>query len=177
MSKTQTVFPKVVNFIDFHGINLCVVEHNDIEYVYAKPLSDLAGLDWRRTKRTIIEEENAFLYGVITLNHPLFVAEGGSRATPSQGIYMRIDRARMYLARINTRHMKAKGNTDAAEKLLLLQVEWADVLHAYETKGVVIKDSKREGLRKDFQIISSLARCRKDLVSEKEKAALTRLIE
>lgn len=163
---------RVVNLINFHGLTLWVVEAEGVEYVYAKPLSDLAGLDWRRSKRTISEEENATLYGTRTLNHPVFVAEGGASATPSEGLYIRLDRARMYLARINTRHMKAQGNVEAAEALLQLQIEWAEALHRYETDGVAYKKAEKE----ERNQLISLLKARQQQPTQGERQAITRMI-
>lgn len=174
-SNTPAV-PAVSGIIKFHGLNLWVVEHHGIEYVNAKPLSDLVGLDWRRTKRTIIEPENAVLYGTTLLIHPVFAAESGSGATPSEGLYMRLDRARMYLARISTRNMKAKGNVEAAEALLKLQIEWAGVLHSYETTGVAIKNNRLDGRRKEEQNLAALFKTRKDANSVQEKQSVTSMI-
>lgn len=163
---------RVVNLINFHGLTLWVVEAEGVEYVYAKPLSDLAGLDWRRSKRTISEDEHATLYGTRTLQHPVLVAEGGSGATPSEGLYIRLDRARMYLARINTRNMKAKGNVEAAEALLQLQIEWAEALHRYETDGVAYKKAEKE----ERNQLISLLKARQQPPTQGERKAITRMI-
>lgn len=164
--------PRVVNIINFHGLTLWVVEAEGVEYVYAKPLSDLAGLDWRRSKRTITEEEYVTLYGTKMLKHPVFVAEGGSGATPSDGLYIRLDRARMYLARINTRNMKAKGNVEAAEALLQLQIEWAEALHQYETNGVAYKREKKDGQAR----LMGLIKARQATTNKGERKVITSMI-
>ena len=127
-----------VNFIRFHGLTLLVVENGGVEYTEARPLCDLAGMLWSSARRTLLAADNAVLYGTKTLTPPQI---GGSRgtSTPQKDhewsenggvVHIRLDRARIFLARINTSHMKAKGNVAAAEELLNLQIEWAE-----ETKG------------------------------------------
>lgn len=161
MSTNNTT--RVVNLINFHGLTLWVVEHEGTEYVYAKPLADLAGVDWRSAKKAVFANDNIILYGTRWLNHPSFAAEGGA-STPTEGVYLRLDRSRMYLARIQTSQMRAQGKTDAAEALLQLQIEWAEALHRYETDGVAYKRAEKEERN---QLIALLkARQTKPTVSE-----------
>ena len=160
---------QVTNVINFHGITMLIVKHEGVEYVYAKPLSNLAKLDWRGTRRVLQEPENAVLYGTASLEHPNFVAEGGSRSSPQEGLYIRLDRARMFLARISTKNMKAKGAVEAAEALLDLQVEWAHALHEYETQGVAVKHRVQDDL---FKAIKARDAC----ADPKERAALGRMV-
>ncbi len=166
--------PIVSGIINFHGLTLMVLHFDGVDYIYAKPLADLAGVDWRTAKKTFQEEENAVLYGTRRLKHPHFAAEGGaSTPTPHDaGVYIRLDRGRMYLARINTRQMKSQGNVEAAERLLALQIEWADALHKYETQGVAFKRRKVE----DRGELLGLLKARSAASSAGEKDALTRMI-
>lgn len=161
-----------VNFIRFHGLTLLVVEHQGIEYVPLKPLSDLAGIDWRNTKKSMNSEDNVKLFGATWLKQPVFAVEGGNTTPTPLTLYIRLDRARMYLARISTARMKANGNVDAAEALLTLQIEWAESLHAYETHGIAIKTSRKEA-RTELQ---GWFKTRTLANSPQERAAVTRLI-
>lgn len=163
---------RAVALINFHGMTMVVVEHEGVEYVHLKPISDLAGTDWRTTKRTVLESENAALYGSKELEHPNFAAESGASPTPKTSIYIRLDRARMYLARINIRHMKSQGNLEAAEKLLALQVEWAEALHSYETHCVAYKKAKGDGMAR----LVNLFKVRTITRNPQEQQALTHLI-
>ena len=164
---------QVVDLINFHGLTMIVVAFEGIEYIYAKPISDLAGVHWRKQKRTLMEEENAILYGSRVLKHPVLASGGGPRATPSESVYIRLDRARMFLARINTRQMKAQGNINAAEELLKLQIEWAEVLHKYETVGAVYKKAQSENLKD----LMTLVRSRPNLLYQNERAVFTGMIQ
>lgn len=166
--------PKVIDIINFHGIVLWVIASEGISYVAAKPLSDLAKVDWRSAKSTFQQEENVVLYGSKWLNHPDFAGQGGtSTPTPAEtGLYIRLDRARMYFARINTRHMKAKGAVEAAEQLLALQIEWAEAIHQYETTGAVVKRQRRD----DRSQLVGLLKARSLVTDGAERKAITTLI-
>lgn len=137
MSNTTTA--KITDIIYFHGATLQVITHDGVKYVPAKPLSDLAGNHWRTTKKTIIEGDNATLYATKQIQFNEFASQGGASATLSNVLCMRLDRIYIYLACISTNQMKAQGNVEAANTLLQLQVEWADVLHNYETRGFASK--------------------------------------
>ena len=132
-----------VNFIRFHGLTLLVVEHGGVEYIDPRALCELAGMQWKGARRTLSSAENTKLYGTTEFSRPE-IAGLGTTSCPEAAIHIRLDRARMFLARINTAHMKAKGNVDAADALLALQIEWAEALHAYETDGVAVKKGHRE---------------------------------
>ena len=145
-----------VNFINFHGLNLLVARHQGIDYVEAKPLCDLAGVDWRGARRALQEGDNAVLYGVQRLIPPQIAGLGGLK-TPEEGVlYMRLDRARMYLARISTDRMRANGNAEGAEKVLALQTEWAEALHAYETQGIAVKSTRNSQIREINGLLRSI---------------------
>lgn len=160
-----------VNFIRFHGMTLLVVAHDGVEYIEARPLCDLAGMYWKSARRTLFSPENAKLYGTSELFSPVFgVSE--TNIGPQEAVHIRLDRARMFLARINTARMKAHGNVDAAEALLELQIEWAEALHAYETDGVAIKRGNREARAE----LIGLIKARGTPPTPGEREALTALI-
>ncbi len=136
---TTTSTAKITDIIYFHGMTLPIILWNNTKYIPAKYLTDLAGIDWRTAKRSLLDEENVLLYAVKQFKSPILASQGGSPTTPDDIIHIQFDRAHFYLARINTKIMKAMGNITAAEKLLELQIEWAKVLHDYETHGIAIK--------------------------------------
>lgn len=150
---------KVVSLIDFHGLTLWVIEHQGINYVQVKPLADLAGVAWRKAKTVVFNEDNAILYGTKNLQTPLFAVEGDLKVTRKQAIYIRLDRSRMYLARIDTGRMRSNGKDDAATKLLQLQIEWAEALDSYESNGVAYKKARHETEKslKEFYNILKIA--------------------
>lgn len=170
-SNPMNCITRPVNFIHFHGLTLLVVEHAGVEYIDPKPLCELAGMQWKGARRTLSSAENTKLYGTTELSRPE-IAGLGTTSCPESAIHIRLDRARMFLARINTAHMKAKGNVDAADALLTLQIEWAEALHAYETTGVAVKKGHREGL----STLMGLIKVRTATTSPAERVALTALI-
>lgn len=195
---------RITDLIHFHGLTLLVYSDGKHRYIQAKPLVDLAGIDWRTAKRTIIEPDNVTLYGTTALQLPAIHApQGGPSPTltdqntpknPSQGepkstpehhsitendlptnvgtLCFRLDRARMFLARINASQMKAQGNLVAAEALLALQIEWAEVLHDYETKGIAIKKGQDNPLNN----LTKLMKLRSQAHKGPEQHILTQLI-
>lgn len=161
-----------VNFIRFHGLTLLVVENGGVEYVPLKPLSDLAGIDWRNTKKSMERPRNVKLLGAQRLNEVVFAGSGGDVTPPTrESWHIRLDRARMYLARINTELMASHGNVDAADVLLDLQIEWAKVLHDYETHGVARKKSVKD----DQAVLMQLMKTR-ELANAVEKPVFTAMI-
>jgi len=75
----------------------------------------------------------------------------------------------MFLARISTTQMRIHGNVAAADALLALQIEWAGVLHDYETKGVAVKKGR-------YTELSELLKMRRLCNSLQERHALTQEI-
>lgn len=183
-----------VNFIRFHGLTLLVVENNGIEYIDPRPLCDLAGLQWKGAQRTMMSGDNLKLYGTRRLLPPVFgtpkrgpeapqgalgpqnaasEVDSGTPGYPETGlIHIRLDRSRMFLARVNTNQMRVQGNGDAADFLLALQIEWAEALHSYETNGVAWKKGHKEGLAE----LMGLYKLRSLAESASEKANFTTLI-
>jgi Mor family transcriptional regulator len=146
----KTIATRLINF---HGLTLAVVEHENIEYIAAPPLVDLTGIQWTRARKTLFSDDNAILYGTKELNRPIFDGFGIPRDTKT-AVYIRLDRSTMFLARVNTAQMRANGKENAADQLLKLQIEWAEALHSYETNGVAFKTQQRD---KDiFGLLSKL---------------------
>ena len=71
-----------------------------------KPLSDLAGIDWRNTKKSMESAENITLMGAKWLKSPVFAGQGGDITPTPDTLYIQLDRARM----------RAHGNTASAAK-------------------------------------------------------------
>jgi|TARA_R110001632_G_scaffold35828_4_gene90369 hypothetical protein len=70
--------------INFHGLTLDVVEHESIEYIAAKPLIDLTGIQWTRARKTLFSDDNAILYATKELNRPVFDGFGIPRDTSNK---------------------------------------------------------------------------------------------
>ncbi len=172
MQQVENPATRAVNFISFHGLTLMVVEHEGVEYVEAKPLCELAGVQWKGAQRTLEGGDNAILFGIRRLSPPEIAGLGTAKCPESGVLYLRLDRSRMYLARISTDRMRANGNVDAADQVLALQIEWAGVLHRYETHGIATKSSRIGALRELLQA----AKIRDGLADVRERTAFTHML-
>lgn len=162
------------SFINFHGMTLLVVENGSKNYVEAKPLSDLVGLAWRATRQTIQADDNLILYGTRRLVPPVFnvcpdtsirvdgaekpseVGEETGNESSEGVLHILFERIQMFLARVNTGQMRGKGNVLSANYLLTLQIEWAQVLHRYESGDVVSKKGRKD----DAGLVANLMKTR-----------------
>lgn len=148
--------------VSFHGMNLFVYAINGDEYVPAKSIVDVIGIDWRNTKRNLDQDDNHKLYGVMRIN-TLKIDNLGGLKTPQTPLKVdsneslgqkindnsqfndllciRLERVQIFLARTNTSRIRANGNISGADYLLKLQHEWADALHDYETHGIAVNKS------------------------------------
>lgn len=167
--------PQVVGIINFHGLTLWVVDHEGAEYIPARALVNLAGIDWKTARKGLFSGDGPKLFGTIELINPVFNDDPGAYA-PKKQAYIRLDRGRMYLARVNTNRMRVNDNEDAADRLLALQIEWAEALHSYETTGVAIKNTRLDTRRKEEQNLAALIKTRTATANAQEKAALTAMI-
>lgn len=168
---------QVSGLIRFHGLLLWVLEHDGADYVQAKPLADLAGIDWRRAKSTLQDADNAVLSAVKWLQPPVFASEAGLKTpAPKPVLCLRLDRARMYLARIQTSRMRANGNITGADLLLALQEEWAQALHDYETHGVAIKRGRADLRRQEEASLIALSKAMHAATDAGMKAAFTAMV-
>lgn len=148
--------------INFHGLILFTYKASHQVYIPIKPIVDLIGTDWRTARKSITSGDNVDLFGTTTLLVPKIDNSGGlmltetdssnspkdeikTEKTQNSGLYellcIRFDRVHMYLARINTSRLRVNGNVKAADYLLKLQHEWADVLNDYETHGIAVNKS------------------------------------
>lgn len=175
MTEDTLPTPELVGLIRFHGMNMWTVSHSGTDYILAKPLAEVAGLDWRSAKKAVLNGDNAILYGSREMRTPRMAGMGGVNTT-QVGVYIRLDRSRMFLARIQTGQMRALGKVDAANALLDLQIEWAGVLHKYEAEGYAIKTEVSEARRKSEATLAALFKVRGSASDATEQGALTRMI-
>lgn len=168
--------PTISGVISFHGLNLIVAESKNTEYVYLKNITDLIGIDWRSAKNTAFESDNSILYGTTWFQSPNIASVVGNNTPRSKGVWIRLDRAHFFLARLNTAKIRSKGNLKAAEYLLELQIEWAEAINSYENNGYAIKQATKESQLKREQNLNALMKTRNSTIDEKEKLALTMMI-
>lgn len=168
----QDTSTRLVNHITFHGLQLLVVENQGVEYVEAKPLCEFAGVQWRSARNSLQEGDSLVLYGTKRLDAPPIASAASMRGTLEGALYIRLDRSRMFMARINTDRMRSQGNAIGADQLLKLQIEWADVLHRYETHGIALKP----GRVNTFRDLLALTKLRDACRHQGERKAYTALL-
>lgn len=169
MQDSPTPAPRATSLINFQGITMVLVELQGVEYVQLKPLSDLACIDWRNTKKAIQGEDQSVLYGPRWISPPILDVAGGASTPSRDALYIRFDRAHLFLARISTAQMRAQGNVAAADYLLAMQIEWAGVLHRYETQGYAAKTGRVAALRD----LLHTAKIRDGIADPRERIAFT----
>lgn len=145
------------------GVEIRTIEINGIAYVSARGTTEVFNLDWRTQKRQLKDNDNIILYGVIDISTPEFAdyrdsrvtitgkngventdfasldsRKAGKHADREDVIFIRMDRAMMFIAQVSTANMRAKGNHEGADALLAKRIEFAQALHDYETLGIAI---------------------------------------
>lgn len=136
--KSQYIKPTLVIL----GKEIRTIEINGVAYVSARGTTDVFDLDWRAQKRLLEDKDSIILYGVIDISAPEFAdilsKDSGYRADRKDEIFIRMDRAMMFIAQVSTAHMRAKGNNEGADAILAKRIEYAQALHDYETLGIAI---------------------------------------
>jgi hypothetical protein len=184
---------------DFMGVLHPVWDYQGERVIYIKHLVDQIGLDWRNQRTKVLDGDNATLYG--TMKFELLPNSGGASipensdtppetvaggagfiqklqfVTPKEGVYLVLKRVEIYLARLSTNQIRARGNEDAANILLALQQEWADALHQYESLGVAIKKNFVDDLKLFNMLVKGKASTGSPLERAIYKKALLDLAE
>lgn len=134
---------------------ISTIEIDGIHYVSARAIGDVFNLDWRTQKRQLSDPDSVVLYGVIDISAPEMAvivspdSRYSGRSDRADTIFVRMDRAMMFIARVSTANMRAKGNHEGAEAVLQKQIEFARALHEYESFGIAVKygvaDQRRKG--------------------------------
>lgn len=144
-SQPTTTIATFSRVISFHSTHMMVYQYQGRDYVPAKPIADIIGIDWRNVKKSIGDGDNQKLYGATRFLLPKIDNLGGDITPQNETLVdvlcLRLDRVQMFLARVNTARLRSHGNIDNADYLLTLQQEWADALHDYETHGIAIKNT------------------------------------
>jgi len=189
---TETATPaRFVKHIRFHGLELALLNADGVDYIPAKPLCDLAELDWKSAKRTLQSPDKVYLFGIKRLIPPHIEGLGGlkpprsrhkmaktggepgDKASPIEGVLcLRLDCSRMYVAQISTERMRANGNHAGADRVRALQKEWAKVLHDYETHGIAVKGGPHNALRELAQTARAIEQLRDPRIRQMLAAAL-----
>jgi|GEM_PF-5530342 len=81
---TEITHARFVNTIHFHGLNVAVLNAGGIDYIPARPLCELAGLDWKGAKRSLHRPDKVYLYDLKRLIPPHIEGLGGLKS-PQEG--------------------------------------------------------------------------------------------
>lgn len=168
------------------GIEIRTIEINGIAYVSARGTTDVFSLDWRTQKRLLLERDSAILYGVIDISAPEFSVfasqdsrKKGQHSDREDVIYLRMDRAMMFIAQVSTAHMRAKGNHEGADAILAKRIEFAQALHDYETLGIAINRNHfgaEEMRRKQRLAVVNLIQAKAKTAEKAERRLIDNLI-
>jgi len=169
-----------VDFIKFEGMNLLVVEYDNIRYTKAKSIIERCRIDWRSAKRTLRNMDNPSLYGCIWLRQAEIWGYHNV-ATYRPALHVRVDRSHLLLARISTNRMRAHGNDVAADALLKMQNRWADCVHQYEFQHWQHRKSQTQNDFDDMEdaqssLLNDAIKIRSQLINPAEVSAFDSLI-
>ena len=171
------MFSKVISF---HGTHMMVYSYQDKDYVPAKPIADIIGIDWRQAKRSMLKDDNQKLYESIRLSMSKISNLGGDISPQTSendsltdAVCIRFDRVEMFLARVNTSRLRSHGNIEAADYVLKLQTEWAQALHNYETHGIAVKSTLFNNT-KQLKLLSDIYR---SLTDKQQKHVVAQQID
>lgn len=115
-----------------NGCQFLIMQHEGTHYISARDLVDYAEMNWKRARNTLTNGDNVIRFG----SKWLYVTKlEGKTALPSatKHLFLRVDRAYLFMARINTDIMRSAGKEEQADYLLNKQIEWARALVDYET--------------------------------------------
>lgn len=167
------------------GREIRTIEVNGTHYVSARGTTSVFDLDWRRQKQHLLEEDSVILYGVIDISAPEYadivsISSGYlSRSDREDTIFMRIDRAMMFIARVSTYRLRANGNHDGADAILSKQIEFAQALHDYETFGIAVNKNhwgQSEVLRKQRLAVVALINAKNKASDKADRQLLESMI-
>lgn len=154
--KSQYIKPTLIIL----GKEIRTIEIDGVAYVSARGTTDVFSLNWAKQKRQLEDKDSIILYGVIDIsalefadyrdprvtitgknrgeNADITSISSGYRADRDDSIFLRMDRAMMFIAQVSVANMRANGNHEGADAILAKRIEFAQALHDYETIGIAI---------------------------------------
>ncbi|PHS20220.1 MAG: hypothetical protein COA86_02710 [Kangiella sp.] len=129
-----------------------------------KPIVELVGAQWEGQRRKTSPTK---YLGKRLGTKTTTLKYGGTPQT-----CIRLDRVTTFLNSLNPENIRGMGNSDAADWLEGKHCEWDDLLHEYESASGVIKSGSDDKTKP----LSNLFRMRNQTDNNKEKLALTQLI-
>jgi len=162
--------PQPIGFIRFRSLTLLAVSHNGQQYVPARPICELIGIDWKTQKNVLEDDYGQEMYGTCWLVSPKI--NGILELKLPKSCHIRLDRVAFFIARINPKRVQANGNLEAAQWLMALHHEWAEVLHRYETHGIAVKAGRNTALEE----LLRMTKLRNQLNDPKDRRYVDQLI-
>lgn len=149
--------------LDGHVIR--TIEIEEVPYISARGIVEVFNLDFRKQKKQLLEPDSVILYGVIDISTPEFAifANLGSPKTGrhvdlDDNVFLRMDRAMMFIARVSTANMRANGNIKGANAILALQLKFAQALHDFQMMGIAINRDHIAQSNADVAKINSIVK-------------------
>lgn len=182
---------KLIAVLEFHGVNLPLLKYEDVEYVPLRPLSDVACLNWRRTRATVFSPENVRQFGTKTIPWPVIAllceqkkpssteisrlkaTKSGVDSRDTDLLCIRKDQSLAWMMSINTARMRSMGKEDAADHWLALKIEWGRVLDAYESRGFAAKP----GAIRDLAQLINASKSLSLIACQRKRAAASQALD
>lgn len=191
--------------LEFAGVTLPIVKDAEgREAVPLKPISDVFGLIWHRQFRKIMPEEGTCVTPMCnadTEKQPISDAEPpenkgkisylerllGASVLPvnyagqvRDMLCIRLDRVETWILQVNPDRVRAAGNETGADFIEHKHHEWADLIHAYETReGGMMQalDAETRATAINIRLYLAVIREKRNATSERELKALDAIAE
>ncbi|EPU2896303.1 hypothetical protein ACV0UQ_002788 [Vibrio vulnificus] len=176
---------KLDGLFEFMGVKHPVFASEDGKFILAKNLCEQIGIQWHRQRSKLQSDESIGLFGtcIFTNGTPrcseTAESEGGNAdldaknrhiISPKEGLYIKLSRTQMYLARLSTTQVLNQGNKSAAEFIYSMQIEWAEALYSYEFNGIAVKQSLQKQEKERVDLLTKLQKLKKDSQDPKIRA-------
>jgi len=191
--------------LEFAGVTLPIVKDADgREAVPLKPISDVFGLKWEEQRKKIILENGtctpdsrgAGAEKQPVSDTPLPEKKGknaylgrllGASVLPvsfagqvRDMLCIRLDRVETWILQVNPDRVRAAGNETGADFIEQKHHEWADLIHAYETREGGMMQAVSAETREtaiNIRLYLSVLRAKRDTTDEHDRKALGSMAE
>lgn len=116
--------PEPASFLMVYGRDVRLVTDAGVDYIDPRPLCEMAHINWPVFEGTLLNGDAVMLFGSKRLCFPTRWVDGSDK--PST--FIRRDRLKLFLLRIDTEKMRWRGMVKEADQLLEDQEKWADEL-------------------------------------------------
>ena len=111
-------------FINVYGLDLRVITDGGVDYVDPRPICELCHLNWAMLQVALRTDDNLVLYGSKLLASPNMPFDERPKGSDKPSTFIRLDRLKLFLLRVDTDRMRWRGNVIQAECLLDDQIAW-----------------------------------------------------